>query len=184
VSVAEVVVPAAEPALDAADLADPLAFLYAEHGRIRIACQALLRLTETPAPVNRAEAAADLLAFVAVVLPRHVADEEEGLFPLLAARARAEDRLDGVLTLLRAEHREDVELGRPLRATLERIAEHRPVRDAPLFRAYVHAFAALQRRHHMLENDTVLPLAFERLSAADMATLAHGIAARRGIALG
>ena len=166
---------------EVADFADPIGFIYTEHERIRSQWDALLLLADAPDAAAAAGIARALVDFLADDLPKHVADEEADMFPLLEARALPDDGIRPVLALLRAEHREDVELGGPLARPLEAIAAGAQLPEPELFRAYARAVVTLQRRHHLLENNVVLPLAFDRFDDADMADLGRRFAARRAV---
>jgi iron-sulfur cluster repair protein YtfE (RIC family) len=162
-------------------LADPLEWFAAEHQRHRQFCLLMHGLAAERS--FRAEPVAALVDFLRHELGRHLADEEEDLFPLLRKRALAEDQVDDVLRRLRAEHRGDLAHGGALRAHLERCLETRtaPGADAAVALA-LDAFASQELNHLALENAVLLPLARLRLAAADLVWLSGRLAARRGAA--
>ena len=63
--------------------------------------------------------------------------------------------------------------------SLEGLAYGRAIPDPSLFAAFVQVFTMLQRRHQTLENNVVLPAAFEYFEAKDREALAHSMLARR-----
>jgi len=156
------------------------------HERLRRQCENLVQLAKDPAAAEAPEIAAAILDFLETDLPLHRADEEEDLFPLLERRSPvpetgAHDELLSSLAVLRQEHRDDIEQGHSLFASLRLIAEGEAPRDPEMFRHYVHAFVKLQRGHQALENRVVLTAAFERLTPEDLAELGRKMAARRGL---
>ena len=163
-------------------LKQPLEWFAAEHYRHRQFCALLRSLARSvifePEPIRTA---AD---FLRDELARHLAEEEEELFPLLRARARPDDEADEVLRRLTAEHHGDDAHGGALRAHLERCLETRtaPGLD-PAAAAALNAFAGLELRHLALENAVVLPLAKLRLPPKDLRALSRRLAARRGLRL-
>ena len=168
------------------DFRDPIEFLYGAHERLRRHCENLVRLAEDPAAAEAPEIAAAILDFLEKDLPLHRADEEEDLFPLLERRSPrpapgGHDELLSTLEVLRQEHRDDIEQGHALLAPLRAIAGGQAPRDPEMFRHYLRAFVQLQRGHQAMENRIVLPAAFERLMAEDLAELARRMAARRGL---
>ena len=168
------------------DFREPIEFLYGMHERLRRQCENLVQLAKDPAAAEAPEIAAAILDFLETGLPLHRADEEEDLFPLLERRSPvpetgAHDELLSSLAVLRQEHRDDIEQGHSLFASLRLIAEGEAPRDPEMFRHYVHAFVKLQRGHQALENRVVLTAAFERLTPEDLAELGRKMAARRGL---
>jgi iron-sulfur cluster repair protein YtfE (RIC family) len=168
------------------DFREPIEFLYGVHERLRRHCEHLIGLAGDPDAAGASEVAATVLDFLESELPLHRADEEEDLFPLLERRSPvpetgAHDELLSALEVLRQEHRDDIEQGHSLFASLRLIAEGETPRDPEMFRHYVHAFVKLQRGHQTMENRVVLPAAFERLTPEDLAELGRKMAARRGL---
>jgi hemerythrin-like domain-containing protein len=161
-------------------LRHPIEFLFSEHDRQRVLCASLERLAGDP---TSAETARLVLDYYEEELPRHVADEEEDLFPLLRARCEPDDAIGTILDLLDAEHATDHEIFHRLVPGLKAIAGGGRA-DAPIaFSADARAFSILQRRHLAWENGTVLPMARSRLGADDQRSLARRMAARRGVTL-
>lgn len=159
---------------------DPLAFLAEEHLRQRKVC-ADLDILALPGGGDRALAAA-VLAHIEHEMPAHVLDEEEDLFPLLRRRAEPEDEIDATLSRLDQDHAKGERLAEPAKACLADMAARgcAAVGDA---RACLAELAAHERRHLIVENAIILPLARTRLTETDLRTLALRMAARRGLNL-
>jgi hemerythrin-like domain-containing protein len=175
-----------ETPLGPEDFREPIEFLYGTHERLRRHCENLVRLAKDPTAPEALEIAAVVLGFLETDLPLHRADEEEDLFPLLERRTPipetgSHDELLSALAVLRQEHRDDIEQGHSLFAALRLIVDGEAPRDPEMFRHYVQAFVKLQRGHQAMENRVVLPAAFERLTAEDLAELGRKMAARRGL---
>jgi iron-sulfur cluster repair protein YtfE (RIC family) len=171
---------AANPELPSGLVRQPLEWFAAEHFRHRQFCALMHELAQTVTFEARPISA--LLEFLRHELGRHLADEEQDLFPLLRRRARAEDQVDEVLDRLEAEHRGDLAHSHALRAHLERCLRARtaPGQD-PAAKLALDAFATQELRHLALENAVVLPLARLRLTGRDLKTLSRRLAARRGL---
>jgi iron-sulfur cluster repair protein YtfE (RIC family) len=110
-------------------------------------------------------------------LPLHHADEDEGLFPLLRQRALDEDEIDRLLTRLSADHEANAAAIQPLLPALACMADH--ALPAPEDRVALRALAQAERRHMIIENAILLPLAQARLTDADRRHLIASMAARR-----
>ena len=168
--------------MPAALLADPLDYLFADHVRQRVLCNLLEELADAASlDVGKAE---DVLAYIRVDMPVHIRDEEDDLFPLMRRRCPPEDEIDALLTKLGAEHAADDRFARRIVDGLAILAATgTPVRSMPGLRHRMLAFARSQRRHLMVENAILLPIARARLTRRDLADLAGRMAARRGVRL-
>lgn len=173
---------AANPELPSGLVNQPLEWFAIEHVRHRQFCAEMHAIADRtafdPQPIVA------LVEFLRHELGRHLADEEQDLFPLLRKRGRPEDNVDEVLARLEGEHRGDLAHGHALRAHLERCLETRtaPGRD-PAVKLALDAFASQELRHLALENAVVLPLARLRLTPRDLKALSRRLAARRGLPL-
>lgn len=157
---------------------DALEFVLFEHLQHREMCNALDRLAD--ATRFDGEEVAALADFIRSGLTLHVLDEEEVLFPLLRQRCAPEDHIEGALTRLNREHEADRDLAARVRVILYTAAsEMMPPSQIPGGKEALRAFAQSQRRHMMLENGVLIPLARRRLSEADQALLGQRLAARR-----
>lgn len=169
------------PVIEAADLrllSAPLDFLEAEHYRFRAFLAHLERTASDRRVARRAAAARLLLDFLLDDVALHLA-EEEMLFPMLRGRCRAPDGIERILGLVEGERARARELSLLVVAGLRKCAQ-RCALEAE-FAATVVTFVGAMRRHIDWENALVLPLARKRLRAGDLARLAAGMAARRGI---
>ncbi len=165
-----------------ADLRDPLAILLAEHFWGLGICQRLEALADDLGQPSAAAEAREVLDYLADDLPLHEADEEKDLFPLLRARCAGEAAAEALLAELCRSHRTDAVLVRRIGSGLKMLAAGR-LPAMPLdfvFNALM--LAATQRRHIEWENRVILPLAYRRLTDADLADLANAIAVRHGFA--
>jgi hemerythrin-like domain-containing protein len=168
------------PTLDSAgpDPEDPLDFILYEHLRHRVMCNALDALADA----ERFDAAsvARLAEFIRSDLTMHVVDEESVFFPMLRRRCLPEDEIEAALERLNREHEEDRDLSAQVRIFLLTAAtEGRPISAIPGAAAALRQFAQGQRRHMMLENAVLIPLARRRLTDEDLSVLGARLAARR-----
>jgi iron-sulfur cluster repair protein YtfE (RIC family) len=161
-----------------AEGADPIDILAAEHAVLRDACARLERIAAAPGP--EPEAACHVGRQLRAILPGHMDDEDRFLFPLLRKRAEPEDEIQRVLARLELEHEEGGGRVQEVLAMLDRLGRSGSA-ASPEERTAISAFAVAKLRHLSLEAAIVLPIARERLSAADRAGLR---AAMTGRALG
>ncbi len=89
----------------ASQLAEPLDYIFAEHFRQRVLCNALDEIADQERPDHQLIKA--VLRFLRVDFAPHMQDEEHDLFPLLRKRAEPEDRVDDVIGQLTQEHAAD-----------------------------------------------------------------------------
>ncbi len=163
----------------ASQLRSPLDYIFADHFRQRVLCRVLDDIADAEACDTELLTAA--LDFLKTDFAPHVIDEEEDLFPLLRRRAEPEDRIGEVLDDLSQEHAADkLDADR----IIEGLQQARERGEGPLseaFQALLHRFAANERRHLIVENAIVMPLARARLTKDDLSTLGRRMAARRGL---
>ena len=163
-------------------LREPLNFIFADHYRQRVVCTLLEELAD--AATLDAAKAEEVVDFLANDMAYHVLDEEEDLFPLLRRRCAPEDEIEAMLDTLAAEHATDERLGRDIVIGLGRLIAADAAPGAhPDVSEKMRAFARSQRRHLMVENNIVLPIARARLVDLDLANLARRMAARRGVGI-
>lgn len=159
----------------------PLDVLLACHGRIEKQCitleRLLMHLPQHGSDAQAQQAARALLNYFDTAAVHHHDDEERNLFPLLERAGQGE--WCEVIELLTGEHDDLAQLWRAIRPPLQAIANGEAV---ALSDKHVRRFIALNRSHIAFENDRVLPLAREILSAADLQSLGRAMAARRGVA--
>ena len=158
----------------------PLDVLLACHGRFEKQCATLEKLlTHLPRHGSDAEAqqaARNLLNYFDTSAAHHHDDEERNLFPLLERAGHG--KWCDVVELLTSEHDDLAQLWRALRPPLQAIAQGEAV---ALNATHAERFIALNRSHVAFENERVLPLARQILSAADLQSLGRAMAARRGV---
>ncbi len=161
----------------------PIDHLFAEHQRIRMACDLLDSLARNPTDAGR-ELPAVLERFFREDFVRHRDDEEEDFLPLLERRLFVGDIVDDALLQLRAEHATDKRTLQWLLPLLAALAAGEEIDEPGALRAFAHSFAESARRHIAWENVTIAALAESRLTAADRAALAAGMMRRRRCAAG
>ncbi|MDA4844458.1 hemerythrin domain-containing protein [Hoeflea poritis] len=163
-----------------AQLLAPLDYILSDHFRQRSLCKAVEDLANAD-DFDR-EMAEAVLRFMKSDFGLHVIDEEEDLFPLLRRRALPEDDINMVLGALSLEHASDHDDAERIVEGLAQALETRRA-DFPdaEFAALLKRFAAGERRHLIVENAIVMPLARARLNDDDLRNLGRRMAARRGI---
>lgn len=158
----------------------PLDVLLACHGRIEKQCATLQKLLahlpQHGSDAQAQQAAQAILNYFDTAAVHHHDDEERNLFPLLE-RAGQGAWCD-VVELLTGEHDDLAQLWRALRPPLLAIAQGEAV---VLNASHAERFIASYRSHIAFENERVLPLAREILSATDLQSLGRAMAARRGV---
>lgn len=158
----------------------PLGVLLACHGRIEKQCatleKLLLHLPQHGADAQAQQAARAILNYFDTAAVHHHDDEERNLFPLLE-RACGSECCD-LVELLTHEHDDLAQWWRALRPPLQALAQGETL---ALNAALVERFIALNRSHLAFENERVLPLAQQVLSATDLEQLGRAMAARRGV---
>jgi iron-sulfur cluster repair protein YtfE (RIC family) len=161
---------------------DPLAVLAAEQQRWSVHVQLIERVADgLPVNVDPADAA-DLLLLLQRELPRHRADEEDGLFPLLPPPAAAAgENLDAVLDALIAEHRKDEAAAAELIDELARMVGDRRPEQPDHLGLGLHHLACCLSRHAVWEDLTVMPAAARLLTPDDIGELGRILARHRGI---
>jgi len=164
----------------ATQLRSPLDYIFADHFRQRVLCGVLDECAEARQVGRTLMAAA--LAFLKSDFGLHVIDEEEDLFPLLRRRAAPEDRIEDVLGELSQEHAADKrDAGDIIKGLEAALAMDGTEQVSDGFRALLQRFAANERRHLIVENAIVMPLARARLTGDDLRHLGRRMAARRGL---
>ncbi len=154
----------------------PFDMLAACHERIGNLLDIIMRL-QAHLPARGADqearaAATRILRYLDIAGPKHHADEEADLFPLLESRAA----LSGLLPRLRADHRDMEAAYAAFRPGLAAVAEgHVELwQDEPATH-----FCQLYRRHIALEDAELIPAASGLLSASEQEQLGRSMADRR-----
>lgn len=158
-------------------LGNPLDFIHEDHLREREICARMDALAGAQAP--GADTATGILGFLRDELPLHLRDEEEDLFPLLRRRCAPEDEIGRVIARLSEDHRHAERDTPKVLAMLDAIAAGQgPLSEAD--GAALTGYAAQARRHLILENAIILPLARLRLTKGDLRALCQRMMQRRG----
>ena len=159
----------------------PLDVLLACHGRFEKQCatleKLLVHLPEHGSDAEVQQAARAILNYFDTAAVHHHDDEERNLFPLLEQAGSGE--WCELVELLTGEHDDLAQLWCALRPPLQAIAQGETV---TLNVIHAERFIALNRSHIAFENERVLPLARQILSAAALQSLGRAMAARRGVA--
>jgi len=157
-------------------LPDPLTQFAQEHLRQREVC-AMLDALATAAQPDRAMAHA-ALRHLSTALPRHMRDEGQILFPLLRQRSAPEDEINETLDRLDADHAQSIQALGAVIAALGRLANSGGALSAEEADTLT-GFAAHERRHLIVENAIVLPLARVLLTEDDLEALRNAMLLRR-----
>ena len=159
-------------------LGNPLDFIAEDHLRERQICAEMDQLAQ--ARPNDPDLLADILNFLTEELPMHLADEEQDLFPMMVRRCDPEDEIERVISRLQGDHlhaKADTDaLIQDLRTAHD---AQSPISEGAARR--MSAFAGKARRHLILENAIVLPIARKRLKPSDLDRMRANMMARRGL---
>jgi hemerythrin-like domain-containing protein len=172
------------------DFSEPLGMLGDCHKRIQFFLRDLVRLAEdtrnaTLDPERRV-ALERALRYFRESGPRHTADEEESLFPLL--RAMEDDRLRSALVKierLQSDHVRADEAHRIVDAIGVRWLEDGviDVEDADRLKTNLQGLSELYEHHLAVEDKEIFPIAAAVLSAADQIEMGRQMATRRGLSV-
>lgn len=161
---------------------NPLDQIAGEHLHEREVCAALDQLAQSapsdPDPDEIRGLAAEVLRHLTTWLPLHIRDEEDDLFPLLRRRSEPGDDINDTLDRLKRDHSHSVDLAGQVQRILHTMVETGAGPSGEMA-AVLAGFAAHERRHLIVENAIVLPLARVRLTAQDLALLSGRIMERR-----
>ena len=163
-------------------LIEPVEYIHADHDRHRILSDAIDEIASAPAVDDKLITTA--LKFLENDFHLHIQDEEKDLFPALCKRAKPQDKIELVLSQLIEEHEnnnDDVRRICKVLAKCSMTKTHDGMSSAN--KALLSGFAGNERRHLMVENAIVLPLARVRLSEDDKKEISGKMAARRGLTL-
>jgi len=158
---------------------EPIEYLFADHVRQRSLCGMLKSLAER----GNAEDALlmGLLAYLEVDHPNHMADEEQGLFPLLQPRLASDSGMTQLLADMEQQHRRDSRLGREIADGFRALLANGGGRMPDALRASIHAFIAGVIKHLSVEDERLLPIARTTLSDGELEQMGRAMAGRRGI---
>ena len=158
-------------------LAQPLEFIHDDHLRERHICTMIDEIAQRRAEEGAVRA---VLNFLTHELPLHLQDEEEDIFPLLMQRCEPEDEIERAISELTVDH---AHAGADIPKIVE-ILERLEVQDTEPNESESMAlthFTAHSRRHLILKNAVILPLARARLTDADLNNLSIQMCQRRSV---
>lgn len=163
-------------ATDLALLENPLEFIREDHMRMRAICEVMERTARSslpdPADLSR------LILFLEREIGLLIQDEDDVLHGLLLRRCKPLDEIEPTLTRMSRDH--DI-LGESCPGLLETLGQMRD-QARPATETEAEAlctFADRLRRHLIVENAIVLPIARARLSAEDIRYLQTAMIQRR-----
>jgi len=160
-------------------LANPLDYIADDHLRERTVCAMLDRIAVGDEDDQAFE---QVRWFLDRELPLHLQDEEEDLFPMMRRRCEPVDEIDAVIERLRAEHRH-AQTDTPEIVGIIDDAMVGAGAVSAADRAALSSFAAHARRHLIVENAIILPIARARLTGDDLKNLRLRMLQRRGLRL-
>ena len=159
-------------------LGAPIDYFFADHFRQRTLCRLIDEISNARECDD--ECVRAVVRFLGDDFGKHIADEEEDLFPLLQLRGEPDDRIGDIVGQLCEEHAADRKDADAVAAGLDALLDRSGYSTA--LRKLLRRFAANERRHFLVENAIVLPLARARLTADDLVDLGRRMARRRGLA--
>ena len=163
----------------AAFAANPIDIIAQDHTLQEDLCDLLERIADSlPSSVDRG-IAENVLGYLDNDLAVHIRDEEEGLFPLLEAHAATHQAIPGILERLTDEHAIDAFYAEEVCEELRMLASGREPHNANSLGYLLRGFFETQRRHLAWENMTILPLARQLLTPADLGQLSKQLALHR-----
>ena len=158
---------------------NPLDMIASAHAVQVQMCDAMERIADgLPDEVDR-RLCAQVASCLQYDLPLHHHDEEEGLFPLLRARAKPEDGVDQILERLAAEHSSDNDFASEIAEALETLGQGGRPANPEMLGYMLRGFFERYRRHVHWENQLVMPLARLRLTRDDLDQLAARLSENR-----
>lgn len=156
-------------------IGNPLDFLAEDHMREREVC-ALIDSLVALVPISAKEREM-VLEFLQDQLPQHLKDEEIDLFPMMLERCDPEEEIEKVIGRLTSDH------GHAVADTPVVVGLIKTQRDdlAPEACSILAEFARHARRHLILENAIILPIARARLTKGDLRIMKRHMHERRGL---
>lgn len=168
----------------APDFDQPIAVLKHCHDKIRKQLRTMEKLvphlSEFGADLDAKQGATAVLRYFDEAAPKHHADEEVDLLPMLQSTATGDDAgtLNRLLPEIMQEHQQMDVLWKNLARQLREIASGASV---ALSANDVQHFAALYGAHMEKEEGNIAPMAKRIFSATQMAMLGQAMKQRRGI---
>lgn len=156
-------------------LENPLDFIAEDHMREREVC-ALIDKMVSAATLHDADFH-NVLTFLEDQLPQHLADEEIDLFPMLLKRCDPEDEIEKVIEKLHSDHGHALTDASAVIDVVQSAAASALLNEKD--RQRMTAFAYHSRRHLILENAVILPIARGRLTKRDLGVMKRHMLERR-----
>jgi hemerythrin-like domain-containing protein len=156
---------------------NPLDFIAEDHMREREVC-ALIDKMVSAASLHEVDFD-HVLTFLQYQLPQHLADEEIDLFPMMLKRCDPEDEIEKVIEKLHSDHGQALADASAVVAVVQSAAASARLSDED--RQRMTDFAYHSRRHLILENAVILPIARGCLTTGDLAIMKQHMLERRGL---
>jgi len=170
------------------NFSDPTGLLSDCHRRIEMflsSLESVAAVMDRPAEVETSRGLETALRYFSQAAPKHTADEEDSLFPRLRQNRSAEvESLFSQLDRLEDEHR----WADPLHADVELLGARYlltgslSATEVERFRSAVASLTALYKRHIILEDTVIFPLAARLLTKSEKMEIAEEMARRRSVA--
>ena len=157
----------------------PIDVFREDHARQQKICDVLKDTVEQLVEGEEPALLLSAISFFRNELPRHILDEEEGLFPILERHASDDPRIANVLKQLRKEHEFDDDLVSFILSDLDVLARGHDLANPVRLTINIRAFAEGLKRHSSWEESVVLPLADAHLTEDEKLELHRNLAARR-----
>ena len=159
-------------------MGSPLDFIAEDNMRERVICALLERMAASTFPDE--EEHVQVLAFLSEELPLHLADEDMDLYPLMRARCEPEDEIDAVIDRLQSDRGHVLTDAPELVGLLQdEFVSETGLSD--IARARMAHFVTHSRRHVIVENAIILPIARVRLTRSDLDIMRLHMLERRGL---
>jgi len=162
-------------------LRDPLEFLKADHLRMRRVCDRLEEFVLEPEQGTARDVTEALANYLSEGFLHHIDDEELDLFPRLRIRCKPQDEVDDFLDGLCHDHNAYTSLANGIVQGLRQLLADPSETDVKNLNSLITCFSTTERRHLILEDNIVLPLAKVRLLPEDLEEIGRSMAARRNI---
>lgn len=160
-------------------LGNPLDFFAQDHMQEREICTILDQIAA--GTLTDSDLATAALAFFQEVLPFHLADEEQDLFPLMIRRCEPEDGIEETITRLRNDHAQSREESQQVIAVLQAFLTDCTLPSEAENCDFLTSFTTHARRHLIVENAIILPIARARLSKDDLDKMLINMLKRRSL---
>jgi hemerythrin-like domain-containing protein len=150
---------------------DPLEIIAHDHILQIQICDAMERIADgLPDDIDR-RLCVQVATCLKYDLPIHHLEEETGLFPLLLQRADPARQIGLVLDRLASEHDMDAEFAGEIAESLDLLGRGERVTNSEMIGYMLRGFFERYRRHIHWEEELVMPIARECLSAVDLNAL-------------